>query len=75
MNQILNLTDQEKRYVVGWDVLEGNRERVFLWDKLSKRIVYCRNGKSRKDAYPYIQKHYGKENCVAPKQMPMNYYL
>ncbi len=60
--------DQEKRYVIGWEQVQ-ERQIVFIWDKFTKRIVFKCNTRNRKICYPYIEKYYDKDNCVAPKEM------
>ena len=63
----------DKRYVVGWEP-RNDRTLVFVYDKLSHKIVYSVNTSERKKAYPYIQTYYGKDNCVPPRQINVSFY-
>ena len=67
---------QSRRYVVGWEICKTNADRtiVFVFDKLSQRIVYKVNTKERKGTYPYIQKQYGMNNCVPPRELRLDMY-
>lgn len=67
---------QSRRYVVGWEPSKDNADRVivFVFDKLSQRIIYKVNTTDRKGTYPYIQSFYGEKNCVPPKQLRVDMY-
>lgn len=62
-----------RRYVVGWELKEI-KTLVFVYDKLSRRVVYKILIKERKAAYPYIQEYYGIDNCVKPRQINVSFY-
>lgn len=68
------LLQSEKRYVVAWNKAPNDREVVIVYDKFSGKVVYKVNTVDHLTAYPYIQEYYGKQNCVAPKQVDLRIY-
>lgn len=65
----------QPRYVVGYDSKKVfPRVIVFVYDTWIGRIVYKINCKERTSSYGYIQKYYGIENCVRPKELNIEQY-
>jgi hypothetical protein len=58
---------EERRYVVAYNTTTDNREVIVVFDKLNQKITYKVNAPTRHapNGYPYIEKYYGKANCVA----------
>ncbi len=68
---------QERRYVVGrCNAPQEGRTLVFVFDKLSKRVIYKVNIRTedRKKPYQYIQRYYGEDNCVPPQEIDIKMY-
>lgn len=65
----------QPRYIVGYDSKKVcPRVIVFVYDTWIGRVVYKINCKQRKSSYDYIQKYYGIDNCVAPKELNIEHY-
>lgn len=63
-------SDDEPRYVVTW--CKGTCDRrsiVNVFDKFVGRNILRDDTTSRKKVYAYIQTVYGKNNCVAPREV------
>lgn len=61
------LPKEERRYVVAYNTTADNREVVVVFDKVNQKVTYKVNAPSRHapNAYPYIEKYFGKGNCIA----------